>query len=281
MNREDRNSFLQRIVEHPLFSKGILAAIFLNFIIMILQTYQTVYNEFKAVFSILDYLFLLIFFLEMIIKLKVYKTNYFKDSWNIFDFIVVVSSTILTTFGASYITVVRVFRIFRVLRAISVYPVLREFSTLLAKSFKKVIPIMLFGILVFSAIAVFATESFRNVHPAFSTFHGSFFSVFQVSTFDGWSSMARTIMEDVWWAGPFFILVSVIGGFIILGLFVSAFGGDEGEDTDKILKSVAEMEKKLKIAEERAEKAEKMNIELINKVDILLENTINNREKVS
>jgi voltage-gated sodium channel len=50
--------------------------------------------------------------------------DYFKSSWNLFDFFIVLSGHLFA--GAHFITVLRILRVLRVLRAISVIPSLRR-----------------------------------------------------------------------------------------------------------------------------------------------------------
>ena len=47
-----------------------------------------------AFFSVTNYIFTTIFFVEAILKLYVYRLPYFKTAWNKFDFFVVCSSLI-------------------------------------------------------------------------------------------------------------------------------------------------------------------------------------------
>lgn len=76
--------------------------------------------------EIVNYIFTAIFTLEAIIKIIAYHTFYFKQGWNIFDFIIVIISYItliigqLSTaaIGPKQTTIVRAFRIGRVFRLI-------------------------------------------------------------------------------------------------------------------------------------------------------------------
>ena len=77
-----------------------------------------------------------IFIAEAIIKLLGLGKNYFKDGWNVFDFIIVVSSIIFLhpyfKKSKSTITVMRAFRVGRVLKSFNKLKQLRViFSTII------------------------------------------------------------------------------------------------------------------------------------------------------
>jgi hypothetical protein len=104
----------------------ILVCIVLNTAILAC-TYYEMPQELIDAFEKVNYTFMIIFTLEAIVKLVALKKLYFKDSWNIFDFTVVVFTAIVV--GVSFIpgggidlklqaTLIRVLRILRVLRII-------------------------------------------------------------------------------------------------------------------------------------------------------------------
>lgn len=73
--------------------------------------------------DIINYVCTAIFILEAIIKLIAFGTDYFRDGWNIFDFVIVVGSIIFIspTFKKqkNTITMIRAFRIGRVFKLFS------------------------------------------------------------------------------------------------------------------------------------------------------------------
>ena len=84
-----------------------------------------------TIVEILNYIFMAIFTLEAIIKITAMRSKYFKDGWNVYDFIVVVLTAIilLLTWLGPYInlevgnlgvtsTILRTLRIGRVFRLV-------------------------------------------------------------------------------------------------------------------------------------------------------------------
>ena len=82
------------IAESKAFDIFILICISLNATIMSIN-HVGISDGLSFVLMILNYFFTGIFFIEMVIRLFAYGKNYFRDSWNLFDFFIVVGSSIL------------------------------------------------------------------------------------------------------------------------------------------------------------------------------------------
>lgn len=81
---------------------------------------------------LVDQIFLAIYILELGLKLYVWRLRFFKQSWNVFDFAIVVASLfdllfplIVQNIGAFDARVFRVLRVFRAIRALRALRVLR------------------------------------------------------------------------------------------------------------------------------------------------------------
>jgi voltage-dependent calcium channel L type alpha-1C/voltage-dependent calcium channel L type alpha-1D len=79
------------------------------------------------IFETVNFMFMVIFTVEAIFKIVAMKCAYFKDSWNIFDFTVVILTLIIVIIGnipglnfdlGAQATVIRILRIMRVLRIV-------------------------------------------------------------------------------------------------------------------------------------------------------------------
>ena len=83
------------------------------------------------VISVVEYVCLAVFLLEMTIKMTavglfMHKTAYFRDGWNILDFIAVAPGAIALAIGTLYASsVARPFRILRPLKSLTSFPNLR------------------------------------------------------------------------------------------------------------------------------------------------------------
>jgi hypothetical protein len=79
------------LVSSSTFANGIMATIMLNMVQMALQ-YEGARVELVNSLEFLNYIFSAIFFVEAFLKIIAYGDTYFEDSWNKFDFFVVISS---------------------------------------------------------------------------------------------------------------------------------------------------------------------------------------------
>ena len=107
---------LRNLIEGKFFQNFILCIIIINGIILGIQTYQNLPINFLKILDLLDKLMLGIFVIELILKLFVYKKDFFKKGWNNFDFLIITISLIPSSGGLS---ILRAFRIFRVLRLVT------------------------------------------------------------------------------------------------------------------------------------------------------------------
>jgi hypothetical protein len=110
---------LQLIAEAPTFETFVFVCIFLNTVCLSIQ-WTGMSKSHEEVMNIVGYVFSLVYTVECIIKLIVYRSLYFKDSWNIFDFIVVLAAWIgfivQTVAGVQIKILTSSFRTFRVVR---------------------------------------------------------------------------------------------------------------------------------------------------------------------
>jgi len=114
-----------RLVEHTYFEMFIMGCILLNTFTMALQ-HKTQSDGFTLFLSVADYCFCCIFTTEAIVKLIALGKKYFSESWNRFDFVIVLATdvslaiTLSTNVSVGPIAqVVRSFRVGRVFRLIN------------------------------------------------------------------------------------------------------------------------------------------------------------------
>lgn len=114
-----------RLVNHSIFEGAITFAIAFNTVVMAAKV-EGMPGNIDAFLDNLNYVFALIFNLEMILKLIGLGNSYFNVAWNIFDMTVVIGTDlgiILEKFtnGSGFstaATVVRAFRIMRIVRLV-------------------------------------------------------------------------------------------------------------------------------------------------------------------
>ena len=208
-----------RIVEHPRFSAFITAVIAFNAVILGLETSKSLMQSAGGLIYALDYACLTIFVVELALKLVAFGPRFFRNGWNVFDFVIVGIS--LVPAGQGF-TALRALRILRVLRVISVAPSLRR----VVEGFIRAVPgmgsvFLLMG-LIFYIGAVIATRLFADAFPQwFGTLGASAYSLFQIMTLESWSmGIVRPVMEVYPHAWAFFVPFILATTFVVLNLVV-------------------------------------------------------------
>jgi len=181
----------KKIADSPAFRNFIIFIIILAGAQVGLDTYENISQEYSSQLYFIDNLILFIFSVEIIIKIfaegkKPWK--YFYDSWNIFDFLIVVLCFL--PIGASFIAVARLVRIFRVLRLITAFPQLRMIVGALIKSIPSMGYIFILLMLHFYIYAAIGTTLFGVNDPFhFGDLHTSMLSLFRIVTLEDWTDI--------------------------------------------------------------------------------------------
>ncbi|XP_058802302.1 sodium channel protein para isoform X2 [Phymastichus coffea] len=200
------------IVSDKKFDMIIMLFIGLNMLTMTLDHYQQ-----SATFSnVLDYLnmiFIVIFTSECLMKIFALRYHYFKEPWNLFDFVVVILSIlglVLSDIIEKYfvsptlLRVVRVAKVGRVLRLVKGAKGIRTLLFALAMSLPALFNICLLLFLVMFIFAIFGMSFFMHVKDKsglddvynFKTFGQSMILLFQMSTSAGWDGVLDGIINE-------------------------------------------------------------------------------------
>ncbi|MEQ9260625.1 MAG: ion transporter, partial [Roseovarius sp.] len=146
-------------------------------------------------------------------------TGFFRNGWNIFDFVIVGISLVPAAQGLS---VLRAMRILRLLRVLSVTPSLRRVVEGLMNALPGMGSVFLLMGLIFYIGAVMATKLFGASFPEwFGTLGRSAYSLFQIMTLESWSmGIVRPVMETYPHAWAFFVPFILVTTFAVVNLVV-------------------------------------------------------------
>lgn len=218
-------SEVEAFLERPVVRSTITTLIIANALVLGLLTYRANFSPGTlTVLEFLDNAITWFFVAEIALKLYVYRWQFFKDGWNVFDFSVIAISLIP---GASAFTVLRALRVLRVLRLLRFVPMMKRITEALLKSIPGMGAILAVIILVIYVGAVMATNMYGNtvnadVHDMFGALPDSALTLFQLMTMDGWSDILGTVTDDGHpYAWIFFIIFIFVGSFAILNLFIA------------------------------------------------------------
>ena len=212
-------SNLKNILESRIFISFITTVIIINAFTLGLETSANITLKYGFILSLVDKVALTIFTLELIGKLSVYRFNFFKDGWNVFDFIIVVVSLIP---ASGPFSVLRAFRIFRTLRLLSIVPSMRRIIQAIFISIPGILSVGTIIILIFYISSVLTTNFFGNSFCEwFGTIGNSMYTLFQIMTLESWSmGIVRPVMKEYPLAWLFFVPFILVTTFAILNLFI-------------------------------------------------------------
>lgn len=246
------NTFLESLG----FGRFITFVIVVNAILLGMETSASLMERYGSLIKFLDAVCLVIFVIEIALKLVAQRQRFFLNGWNLFDFVIVGIAVIP---GGQGLSVLRALRILRVLRVISVAPRLRR----VVEGFITALPgmgsVFLLMAIIFYIGSVIATKLFATAFPEwFGTLGLSAYSLFQIMTLESWSmGIVRPVMEVYPYAWVFFVPFIMITTFAVVNLLVGlivnsmqeAHGEEEGERTvayrDEVLARLDQIEQKL------------------------------------
>ncbi|XP_067323733.1 voltage-dependent R-type calcium channel subunit alpha-1E isoform X7 [Anolis sagrei] len=207
---QNRHTFQYRVwhfVVSPSFEYTIMAMIALNTIVLMMKYYSAPYT-YELALKYLNIAFTMVFSLECVLKIIAFGfLNYFRDTWNIFDFITVIGSIteiILTdsklvntsSFNMSFLKLFRAARLIKLLRQgytirILLWTFVQSFKAL---PYVCLLIAMLFFIYAIIGMQVFGNikldeESHINRHNNFRSFLGSLMLLFRSATGEAWQEI--------------------------------------------------------------------------------------------
>jgi voltage-gated sodium channel len=231
VNHRDR---VEALVEHRRVQQFIIWVIVANAATLGLETSPAVTRDFGGALHVADRVMLGIFVVELGLRLYAYRWRFFRDSWNVFDFLIVGISLIPT---AGPFSVLRAMRVLRVLRLISAVPAMRRVVNGLLAAVPGMASIGALLALVIYVAGVMATKLFGHISPHyFGDLGTTLFTLFQTMTGEAWPDIAREVMAAAPLAWIFFVIYILISSFAVLNLFIAVIvnGMEKSVTTDLV-----------------------------------------------
>ncbi len=215
----DVRSRVRELVEHKRFQQFIIWVIVANAITLGLETSSSLMASVGGLLHAVDHVMLAIFVVELVLRLYAYGWRFFRDPWNVFDFLIVGISVIPTSGPFS---VLRALRILRALRLISAVPAMRRVVSGLLAAVPGMASIGALLALIIYVAAVMATKLFGADSPEyFGDLGTTLFTLFQTMTGEAWPDIAREVMAAAPLAWIFFVIYILISSFAVLNLFIA------------------------------------------------------------
>jgi voltage-gated sodium channel len=225
---------VEDFVDNVVVQYAIVVLIVLNAALLGLETNAEIMQAYGTELVFIDHTILGIFILELVLLIIARGTDFFKDPWSVFDFIVIAIALVPATESLS---VLRALRVLRVLRLINKFDSMRKVVGGLLSCLPSLASVVSLILIIFYVSAVIATNLFGQEFPElFGGMGNTAFTLFQVMTLESWSDgIARPVMEKFPHAWIFFIFFILIATFVIVNLFIAVIvdsltSGSSGED---------------------------------------------------
>eukprot|EP00818_Percolomonas_sp_WS_P004657 CAMPEP_0117436504 /NCGR_PEP_ID=MMETSP0759-20121206/1040_1 /TAXON_ID=63605 /ORGANISM="Percolomonas cosmopolitus, Strain WS" /LENGTH=1762 /DNA_ID=CAMNT_0005228103 /DNA_START=105 /DNA_END=5393 /DNA_ORIENTATION=- len=235
---------VNHIVRNVWFTRIMLGAIALNTVFLSVEHYGQP-DWLTITTEIANYVFIFIFTCELFLKLFGLGISFFKDWFNILDFLVVGASYLELIFAdVSSLSVLRTFRLLRVFKLLS-WSSLRKLTGIILKSFRSIFYLsIIFSLFVF-IMTLIGMQSFAGVLDTvqnFNDFIHAAITTFQVVTTENWVYIYADLMDKQ--AGDvlqqlttiFFMVTTIIlGDFILLNLFLAILLQSFDNEADEVI----------------------------------------------
>ena len=253
------------IVGGQKFQSFITILIVLNAIALGLETNKDIMRVIGPELIFFDKLVLSIFTIEIFVKIINERAIFFKNGWNIFDFVIVGISLVPSSGSLS---VLRALRIFRAMRLLSVVPSMRKVVQALFFALPGIFSVGSIILLIFYVSAVLTTNFFgAEFDEWFGSVGKSMFSLFQIMTLESWSmGIVRPVMIVYPLAWVFFVPFILITSFAVLNLFIGIIvdamqqqNSDDKQDlSNTLLEELMKTQKSVNSLKEEIDKIKKM-----------------------
>jgi voltage-gated sodium channel len=216
-----RIKWLARIVYSSQFELVIAFIILVNAVSLALLTMPNIEPAVKDTLTQLDVFALYVYLAELTIRIISYGKKpweFFRQGWNIFDFLIVILS-----FGifSGQTIILRLLRIFRLIRIFRFLPEVRVLTSSVVKSLP---PLMSVGVLIFLALFIYGMagvylfgdklpESWGNITLALT-------SLFILLTLENFPNYLNEAVEVSPWALPFYLSYIFIVVFTVLNVLI-------------------------------------------------------------
>ncbi|XP_072294308.1 voltage-dependent R-type calcium channel subunit alpha-1E [Eucyclogobius newberryi] len=210
---QNRHTFQYRLwhfVVSPSFEYTVLTMIALNTIVLMMKYYSAP-PAYEAVLKHLNTAFTVLFSVECVLKILAFGfLNYFKDTWNIFDFITVLGSIaeIIIDFqfeDSLNMSFLKLFRAARLIKLLRQGYTIRILLWTFVQSFKALPYVCLLIAMLFFIYAIIGMQVFGNIklnekthinrHNNFKTFSGALMLLFRSATGESWQEIMLSCLS--------------------------------------------------------------------------------------
>jgi len=216
------NAFL-KIRNSKFFNTLVISVIIASALYAGVSSYNEIIpTDYFFLLQVFDYSITIFFTIEILIRIFAERSlvNFFKDGWNIFDFLIV-SISLIPIGGAESVFVARLLRIVRILRIITVVPAFRHIIDSLIKTIPRVGFIALLMFIFIYIWGAIGTLFFDEINPErWGNIGVAMLTLVQVATYDDWAAVMRelTVVYPVAWI--YFVSFIIVNAVVLLNMVI-------------------------------------------------------------
>ncbi len=246
-----------------LSEKVILFAILLNAAILFLLSFPNWKNDPNLHW--VDNFFIFFFLAEMVVKLYYWGSKkYFSDTWNRFDFFLVMASlpALMALFfpipNTSILLVFRMLRLVRLSKFLWFIPNMKHILVGLGRALKASFFVLIALAFLNILLSVLSCQLFSTQSPDFSDPINASYTIFQLFTIEGWHEITNRAVAGqdsstvIGFTRLYFVIVVLFGGVFGLSLANAIFVDEMIIDNNK------ELEDKIDHLQEKIDKLQQL-----------------------
>lgn len=249
---------VQHLVAHRWFTGGVVVCIAINTLSMAFEHHGQP-EQLTTFIEITNAIFAFVFLLEVMLRIiSVGPKVYLLNGFNVCDTTIVIMGVIEVFLPAQNLTALRSFRLLRLFKLARYLPTMQKQLTVMLKSLDSVMTFLLLLSLFIFMFAVMGMHLFggrladaanmtytgATTRGNFDNFQMSVISVFQVLTTEEWNIMMYHAMHSTTFsASLYFIILIVVGTYILVNLFVAIMVEGFATDPEAIERFKAAVER--------------------------------------
>jgi voltage-gated sodium channel len=212
-----------RIANSTRFQGFIFAVIVVNAIALGLGTYDSIEDDTGTLLTIVSEVCVGIFVIELAIRITAYgrrPQDFFRDGWNVFDFIVITAAFVPGVREST--TLLRLARLLRVVRIVTVLPEFRIIVRGMVRSLPPLGSLALLAVLLMYVYGMVGWILFHEGDPEnWATLGDAMLTLFVMMTLENWPQIMDAAQAIHPWSWVFFVSYIVLASFLLFNVLIA------------------------------------------------------------